>query len=377
MLDITLIDPSVLVSAVSAAVRFVGKNSSVPIKGAVLITVAADGLTISAFDTLAFTSVLIPCVTRSTGSICLPAAPFLTAIKGAGGPLTLSESAALRVKIKAPGSAYILNGINASEWPTQPDAEDGQTLTFKAAKLADALTAILPCVAGEDNRYGLNGTLIELTNNGPGAVARFVASDGNRLAWAESDCEGTAKFPLGILPRSAIIALLALLAEAPDATVEIHVGERSIRIVTSGGTMIARWLELEFPDYREVIPSQIKGVTVNMNRVALLRALDRVVPFARDVSVQVNFIVTDDELTITSRMDAGEAAATLPVDADGAPWRYAVNGRYLREALQTIDAETITMAESAVLGPTFVVAIGTPLGIGAARLSVLMPLRMD
>lgn len=373
MLSITT-DAAALLAALVQTARFAAKNSTVPIRDCVLVAVDAEGITLHASDAaLGFTSNRVPGVVKGSGSICLPAVAFLAAVKAVGdGPLALQEIEANRATVRAPGLSYTLIGMDAKEYPVRYPVDTAECLSFKAGDLAAAFAIVSPDIAPDDNRYGLNGLHLELS---PGK-ARLVATDGNRLAWTDVACSGALTMPRQSLIARVGVAALANLLGGGDVT--FGTGGSYVEVRTDAGTMHAQFVTAEFPDYRQVLPAAFKTF-VTANRAALLRAVDRVLPFAGGAIPEVEMtIAVDADLTMkTRKMDAGDSVVTLAVEVTGDDLKVGLNGRFLREALTTMDAENVTVAFSGVLGPIFVVAQGTPTNDTASRLNVIMPVRMN
>ena len=372
MLSLT-VDAATLLTALTQTAKFAAKNSAVPIRGCVLVTVDAEGVTLHASDAaLGFTTNRVPGVVKGSGSICLPAVPFLAAVKATGdGPLTLQEIEAVRATVRAPGLSYTLIGMDAEDYPARYPVDTTECLTFRAVDLAAAFAIVGPNIAPDDNRYGLNGLHLELSEG----RARVVATDGNRLAWVDVPCTGSITMPRQSLIARVGVAALSNLLGAGDVT--FAPGGSYVEVRTDAGTMHAQFVTADFPDYRQVLPARF-NTFVTANRAALLRAVDRVLPFAGGSIPEVEVTISaGTDLTMkTRKLDAGDSAVTVAVDATGDDLNVGVNGRYLRDALTTMDAENVTLAFSGVLGPIFVVTQGTPTNDTAGRLNCIMPVRM-
>ena len=50
-------------------------------------------------------------------------------------------------------------------------------------------------IAGEDNRYGINGAHLEVVDGQDGPQLRMVATDGHRLSYAAVEFEGEFAMP--------------------------------------------------------------------------------------------------------------------------------------------------------------------------------------
>jgi DNA polymerase-3 subunit beta len=268
----------------------------------------------------------------------------------------------------------------ANEYPVRQPVDETAGLTFAAADLATALGIVGPNIPGEDNRYGLSGIHMELYDG----RARFVATDGNRLAWAEAPAVGTMDLPRqSLIGRAGVVALANLLGTAnlTGTDVIFAPGGKYIEIRTDVGTMHAQFITADFPDYRQVLPGKL-GTTMTANRLDLLRAIDRVLPFAGGTIPEVLLTLPDgdageSELTMTtSKLDSGNSLVTLAIEATGPAMKVNLNGKYLRDALITMDCDEVTLGFSGILSPAIVVPKGTPTTGGkSARINIIMPVR--
>lgn len=380
MISLT-IDAATLLAQLAATARFAAKpNSGIPIRDCILLTVTTSGITLHASDSaLGFTSSEIPAVIKATGTICVPAVTFLAAVKAIGsGAITLQESDANRMIVRGPGITYTLHGMPASDYPLRAPVEGSGGLTFAASGLLAVFTVVAPNIPGDDNRYGLNGVAVELSDG----RARFVATDGNRLAWSEAATEGAMDFPRqSLISRAGVAALANLLPNAGDRVTFASSG-KYLEVRTDTGTMHAQFISADFPDYREVLPGVFKS-TITANRLDLLRAVDRVLPFAGGTIPEVLLTLPDadkgeTDLTMTTRkLDSGDSLVTLAVDANGPAIKLCLNGKYLRDVLTTMDADEVLIALSGVLSPAVLVPKGAKPGSLAERLNVIMPVRIS
>jgi hypothetical protein len=380
-----VIDAAALLETLTRTARFVGKDNGNTIRTCVLLVAAADGVTLEAGDgRVDFVSAPVPANVHTPGRIAIAATALLAAVKAVGGgTLTMNyrqeaEGTAPKCQLTAPGVSYTLTGIAAGAFPAGPDAS-GPVFTFTAADLCRVFGAVTACIAPDDNRYGLNGVHLELrTSEGADGKARFVATDGNRLAWDECGVQGDATIPRKcILPRQAVAALSTLLA-GMDGPVTVTPADKAIHFASNMGIVRARWTEADFPDYRQVLPGNPKGPFVTINREALIRAIDRAIPFAGGNDKSVKVQIGTDGLTMTTRMlDVGEGMIEVPAEVTGEPQVIGLNGRYLRETAGSMSGETVAFAFSGPLSPVYVVTAGDVFNVNAARLNVLMPLRLD
>ncbi len=195
--------------------------------------------------------------------------------------------------------------------------------------------------AQEKGRYALNGILVKLDEEGN---LDIVAADGARLANVmkkvvndegnEIDC---------IVSKKGIHEASKLANLCKDEPILIEVTESSLRAENSRGWMTCQLIEGQFPNYKEVIPSNCKN-KVEINKSMLANAIGRASLMASDRSRSVDFEFTEDNLLLSSESpDLGNAHIKLSIDYDGESEKVTFNPEYLLDMLQAVKRESIKL----------------------------------
>ena len=227
-------------------------------------------------------------------------------------------------------------------------------------------------VAGDDNRYGLNGAHVEDTSTTDGAVVRFVGTDGNRLSWAQAPYHGE----LGIgrkmlVPRKGLGEVRKLL-EGYDGPVGMAFGERAALVQYPGVLVHVRLLEADFPDYRQVLPASFKRKAV-LERDAFREALRRVSILASDASRSVKFQFSPEGLVLSARkLDSGESRDEVAVDFAGEPIAVGFNAQFVSDVLAVLEGPRVSVELGDALSPCVVRDMDDD-----SALFVVMPVRLD
>ena len=343
------IQQSVLAAALSRASDVAEKKTTTPLLTCALIKATADGITVTATDkALTYTGAYAAEV-RTPGEVAVPAATLLSTVKMLPkGPVTLALQANGKIKVTAGSATYNVNAFGAADFPPAPEVKDTKVLSIDAAELRRILDQTIKAVAAEDNRYGLNGIKVEpLSDN----VVRFVATDGNRLNYADAAYSGE----LGIgrkmlLPRPAAVQIRALI-DGYEGGVELAFGERAAVFTIPGVSLTIRLLEADFPDYRQVLPTTYKRRAF-VDRASLAAALNRVAIFATDGAHTVSFAFTGDALNLSARkLDAGDAGDEVAIDFTGENMTTGFNVRFVLDALATMAGQRVVVEMGDSLAP--------------------------
>ena len=376
------IKKSDLIEACSQATTFSEKRGDASVILASVLLCARDAvLEYTAGDRTVTLRGSVTAAVEQSGEVAVDAGYLSAAVKNMPGDVVAvvvsgKDKGLVRVELSSGSSSYKLVGQAAADYPVYTSDKTSKVVTVSAGDLSRLLDQSLFAVASDDNRYGLNGTHLEVADT----QLRVVATDGNRLQW--SQCAFDGELGVGkkhLVPRRAWSAIQKLVAALDEtASVTIAFGERSVLV--SGGAWKVRslLLEADFPDYKQVIPSTFKRSAV-VDRAALQTALRRVMLFASDNSHTFKFQLVDADLTggtrviLTSRkVDAGEAREEVPVELTGDVLATGFNVKFLQDALGAFVGEKVTMQFGDALAPCVIID-----SVAANVLSVVMPLRLE
>jgi DNA polymerase-3 subunit beta len=135
--------------------------------------------------------------------------------------------------------------------------------------------------------------------------------------------------------------------------------------------LIARLIDADFPDYRQVTPEVTKA-TLTLKKGEFLSALKRVSILSSEKTRSVKFVIGKDGMTLISiSPEVGEAKEKVQVEYSGDPMELGFNSRYLMDVLEVISEEKVQMGLIDELSP----AVLRPEG-DEIYLSVIMPMRV-
>jgi len=202
---------------------------------------------------------------------------------------------------------------------------------------------------------------------------RMVATDGHRLALVDREVPGDLSALANgvIIPRKGLAELKRLLDE--DDAEEVEIGfEGSSGLARKGDvTLVMRLIEGEFPNYQQVIPSEV-AVQLVVPTDQLIQALRRVVLLSSERSRAVKLELTEGQLVVSSNNpDLGDASDELDVEYTGDGVRMGFNARYLLDALGALHAKEVRLGMQNDLSPAQITATNDD-----DCLAVVMPMRL-
>ncbi len=279
------------------------------------------------------------------GSLTVPAklmSEFVTNL-----PKGNVELAVDGTKLHISSGAYTstIHGIAAEEFPELPAIEATTSYELAADILKRAIQQTVVVASRDDTRPVLTGVYAH-TYDG---VLYFAATDGYRLAERElMKVDGEID---AIIPAQTLQDVLRVLSDEIK-TIQMVVDDNQIRFLVENIEITSRLIDGKFVDYRQLIP-KTTDITADVPKDEFVRITKMASLFARDSggSVTVKTNAKAKELSIhsvASQLGENTSVIETNVNADG---QVTLNSRYLLEALNCIDEDSVDFAFSGKLSP--------------------------
>ena len=305
-----------------------------PVLNHALATIDAAGLTLAVCDLDHWLETRIAATIQAPESarFLIPAAALVAAAKGDKGSSVQFECSStpdkpkLKLSVSCGGMPVttVYQPEPASGFPVRPAVQGRITIVPKQTLLA--LQTVAGCASTDATRYVLNGVLFSPNDGGT-----LIATDGRRLAGAPVRFAG----PEFILPNAAVHVLGFPDFTARDAAIQQPEEGKEPHIQFRSGphTFIARAIEGNYPNYRQVIPHEfLADATVpEVQRSALvswLRSME-----SKGDSVRLTW-GKPGHLTLTLRdSETTGAQIQVPVTVTGQPPAISFAPGFLADAL--------------------------------------------
>jgi DNA polymerase III sliding clamp (beta) subunit (PCNA family) len=266
------------------------------------------------------------------------------------------------------GTALVLRGqhaeveletVNADQYPDPPRMPSARDITTMGRDgWIDLLTMMAPAAAKDSTRPMLASVLV-----GEHAVA---AADGYR-----AHMSGSTYGSHVLLPPTMVGALVTALKGAGDGKYTLRAGEFWAAMTIGSATISGRLVAGTYPQLGRIIePLATATPRATITIKVMLEALKIAMALRSELAI-VRLKLERGELTLSAKPATGASKALARVTvagADDADWQIAVNGAYLRDALNAM----------AIIGTTcqLVVIDGkTPLGLNNGDAwTVVMPM---
>ncbi|MCZ6714872.1 MAG: DNA polymerase III subunit beta [Deltaproteobacteria bacterium] len=348
----------------------VERRGTLPILSNVLIKATSDGITLAATDLEVGVVSTHPAEIEQEGSVTLAAKKLFEIVRELDeDDVNFGLEDGTRVRIECGSARFSLLSISPEEYPTIPGAEGVTFVELESSLLAEMIDRTLYATSSDETRYNLNGVYMELTDENR---VRFVATDGHRLAKIDK----TPPHPVAFLENGIIVprkgvSEIRKLCDETDGPVEIGLGEGFLIVRRPGLLLSSRLIDGEFPNYRQVMPSDFR-IRLVMDRDRLTHALRRIALLAHERSRGFRFVLEKGGLELSaSNPDLGEAREILLVDYSGDRFESGFNARYMLDALSAMTSKEVLIELVDELAPAQLRPADD-----ADYLAVVMPMRM-
>jgi DNA polymerase-3 subunit beta len=366
------IDRNALMRALSHVQAVVERRNTIPILSNILLKAEGDRLHVTATDLDIEASDAAEARVKKAGEVTAPAQTLFDVVRklpeGSEISLDLSES---RLSITAGRSKFALPTLPAADFQTMAREEAPIRFEVAAADLRRLIDKTKFAISTEETRYYLNGIYLHHAKGAGGNVLRAVATDGHRLALAESDApKGSAALKGVIVPRKAVNEVRRLLEDAPE-TVTVECSDAKIVFHIGEATLTSKLIDGSFPDYQRVIPKDNQRILVVDNK-AFAAAVDRVATVSAERSRSVKLTLGAGKLTLAvSHSETGSGAEEIECGYDAEAMEIGFNAKYLLDVAQQIESAETRIEFGDAASPARVLDAGDS---GAQY--VLMPLRV-
>jgi len=262
-------------------------------------------------------------------------------------------------------SFFKILGISKEEFPKLPEFLEKESFTLSQPLLKDMLRKTVYAVSREDNRYALMGMYFIIAKQ----VLTLVSTDGRRLSKMTAELGADVKLKRDfIVPLKAVEELQHMLAD--DGDLRIFLSKNQVAFQLDKVLLVSRLIDGTFPDYDRVIPES-STQKAELDRREFLHIVRRAALLTTDQANLVRLSFANAQLVMTSSSpEIGEARVSMPAKYDGKGLEIAFNPDFLKDVLNSMDEEVVTLEMSDALSPG-VVRGESPF------LHVLMPMRLQ
>ena len=253
--------------------------------------------------------------------------------------------------IDSGAASYRLNTYNADDFPRLPDVDAAQLFAVDRDALLDTIARVQRSASRDESRPVLTGILASFQ----GTKLVMVATDSYRLSVKETALEAAGPDLEAIIPARAL-AELTRIGEPGDA-LELGVHDNQVIFRSGDVVLTSRRIDGQFPNHAQLIPETFE-TEVPISRTELLDVVRRVaVIVERNSPLRLQF--AEGTLTVSAKtQDVGEASESLPVAYTGEPLEIGFNAEFLRDGLESVSEDEVTLKLISSLRPGLIQAAG-------------------
>ncbi len=267
------------------------------------------------------------------------------------------------VSITCGSASYQLHTYSAEDFPRLPEAEAAEMFAIPREAFLSTIARVGRSASRDESRPVLTGIL---TRFGEGKLT-MAATDSYRLAVKESPLEQSVPDLEAIVPARALAELARIATDGDE--IQLSLQENHVIFATGDIWMTTRRIDGQFPDYKQLVPDEFEHV-VAVSRAELLDVVRRVAVMAqRNSPLRLSF--AEGQLTVSARtQDVGEASESMPVSYSGELLEIGFNAEFLRDGIESIEADEIELKLISPLRPGVIQAESDEF------LYLIMPIRL-
>ena len=329
-----------LLKRLQHVVGVVERRQTLPVLANLLVVVDDEGVSLTGTD------LEVEMIARTTaedlvpGEITIPARKLFDICRALpDGSRIKFEQTGERVVLSAGRSRFTLATLPATEFPTIDNIELVERVTLPEATLKELMERTGFAMANQDVRYYLNGMLLDLRET----ALRCVATDGHRLALAETRIEARVTAPRQVIvPRKGINELQGLF-EPGEGTVDLEFARNHLRVRREDVTFTSKLIDGRFPDYEAVIPIGADK-EVRVQRDDMRAALQRAAILSNEKYRGVKLEVSPNRLRIVAHNpEQEEAVEEIEAKTGVSDLSVGFNVNYLLDALGALAGDEVLL----------------------------------
>ncbi len=360
-----------LLNGLQAVQNVVSTRTTLPILSNVLMRAEGERLEFTATDLDVTIACGVEAKVNKAGASTVPVKKlFGIARELNGSEIDLEVDDKNVCSLRCGPSFYKIHGLSADEFPPLPKFKDDKKVTLPQETVKSMMRKTSFAISTDEARYVLNGIFISLKDH----KMTMVATDGRRLALVDEEVDVSEKSQGEfIIPAKAVNELNRLLQEKGEVEMKYSENQAAFTLKDEKGfsvLIITKLIEGNYPNYRQVIPSETKE-RVTLPREEFLHALRRAEIMTSEKANSVKLTFGKNNLSITANApEVGEAKESIAINYKGKEIAVAFNPKYLIDPLNALNQDEVFIELIDELSPGV-------LKINGPFLYVVMPMRLS
>ena len=272
------------------------------------------------------------------------------------------------VEIVSGSATFHIRTLRAEDFPPFPEPGGDQVVRVPTKAFVETAAKVARSASRDETRPILTGILVSAA----GSDLRMVATDSYRLSVKETQLEAPldGSFEANV-PARALQELVRIAQAGEEGEVSIGVRANQVVFDIGGVVLSSRLIDGQFPNVRQLLPDAYEHelrlaageIAEVVRRISLLAQ--------KNAPLRLSF--SEGEVRISAQTpDVGEASEPMPIPFAGEPFEIGFNPEFLRDGLESVDADSVVLKLISPLRPGLIQS-----GDDGGFLYLVMPIRLN
>ncbi len=346
-----------LEKSISKTEKITGKNLTLPILSCIFIEARGGNVYLKSTNLDLGIEISFPAKIIKEGKVAVPGnilSGFLSNLKEDA--TVIFEEKEGNLEIKAGKVSSLIKGQSAEDFPVIPKVSGINKFNIEPEDFIKGLKAVWYSSSPSSIKPELSSVYIYTDKE----EVVFVATDSFRLAEKRVKTRKKVDFDPVLIPFKNIPEIIRAM-EDYKGEVSVEVDSNQISFSFDGNYLVSRIIEGSFPDYKQIIPKEIKTETVCLKQ-DLIQALKIANVFSDNYNqISFNIVPGDKKLEVkTKNNDVGENTNSVDAVLKGEDLSISFNYKYIADCFQSIGADSIEMSFGGLSKPLLIKGVGDP-----------------
>jgi len=336
----------VLEKAVYKADKITGKNLNLPVLSCILFSVKNKKLYIKSTNLDLGIEIFVPAKIEIEGDIAIPSGVLNSYLAGISSRTVILESKDGVILISSDNGKTSIKSMSSEDFPIIPKLSHDVEFDINSKDFSVGLKSVWYSASPSSIKPELSSVYVYQSS---GKLV-FVATDSFRLAEKQIPFTQKSDFPPVLIPFKNIPEIIRVLEG--EGMVKMIFTKNQIAFVGDTIYLTSRVVEGSFPDYKRIIPKEsvAEAVVLKEDIISVLHTLT----IFTDKFNQIYFSLNPKEKFFELKArnaDLGESVERMPAALSGEKLDIGLNYRYIADAFQSINSDSISLFFGGVQKP--------------------------